>query len=86
MDKEDKKILIEYLISHKNSLWTAIIVLIGGLAGILLTFNYSVEFLCTLKGFIEIILFILGSFLLGLMLTGLINTTVDIKKYLNKGG
>lgn len=80
MNKDEKT--IEYLIAHKNNLWTSLIVLTGGLTGILLTFNYSLHFLFTLKGIIEILLFSLGVFLFVLMLNGVINTSSDIKKFL----
>lgn len=37
MDKEDKRLIIEYLISHKNNLWTGVIILIDGIVGLLLS-------------------------------------------------
>lgn len=40
MDKKEEK-EIDYLNSHINRLWTSLIVLIGGLAGILLSFSGS---------------------------------------------
>lgn len=81
MDKDDKKLIIEYLIAHKNSLWTGLIVLGSGLAGILLTFNYSLSVFST-ESMVKIVLLILGAFFIPLMLTGLINTNSDIKKIL----
>mgnify|MGYP001809691821 CR=1 FL=1 len=81
MDKSEKIITIEYLIAHKNSLWTAIIVLCGGLAGILLTSNYSLNIL-SIETIVRIFLFLLGALLLPLMIVGVINTNFAIKKIL----
>ena len=40
MDKEGKT--IEYLIAHKNNLWTGVIILIGGLAGLMLSYSFFI--------------------------------------------
>lgn len=80
MDKKEEK-EVEYLFAHLNRLWTGLLVLIGGLSGLLLTYS------CSLPPYdpsneIKILLLLLGAFMLILMLIGLANTSLDIKKRL----
>lgn len=79
MNKEEK--IIEYLLQHKNNLWTGVIVLTGGVAGLLITYP-NVLFELSISFVIRIILLVLGAFFLALMITGLININSDIKKLL----
>lgn len=79
VDKDQK--ILEYLNLLINRLWTGLLVLIGGLAGLLVTYSYSEPFyfpLNTLKFF----LFILGIFFLVLMIIGLANASAEIKELL----
>lgn len=77
MNKDEK--IIEYLLQHKNNLWTGVIVLSGGLAGLLLTYP-NVLFVLSIAFVTRIILIILGAFFLILMIIGLINTSSDIQR------
>lgn len=77
MNKNEK--IIEYLLQHKNNLWTGVIVLSGGLAGLLLTYP-NVLFVLTIAFVTRIVLIILGAFFLILMIIGLINTNLDIQR------
>lgn len=78
MDKEDKRLIIEYLISHKNNLWTGVIILIGGIVGLLLSYSFSSD-INNIENSIKIGLFFTGLFFLILMVTGLININLEIK-------
>lgn len=40
MNKDEK--VLEYLNLHINRLWTGLIILIGGLAGLMVTYSYSI--------------------------------------------
>ena len=83
MDNHDEKI-IEYLAQHKNILWTGILVVGGGLVGLVLTYNPTF-YLNVFGDIARIIFFILGFLLFISMIMGLLNTDLDIKKYLKKG-
>ncbi|MDD3436641.1 MAG: hypothetical protein PHC64_05770 [Candidatus Gastranaerophilales bacterium] len=79
MNKDEK--IIDFLIAHKNNLWTALLILVSGLAGLVLTMPFSKWNLSS-----EIIpkmgLFICGIFLFSLIITGLINVNNEIKQKL----
>ena len=79
MNKEEKR--VEYLIAHKNNLWTGIMLLIGGLSGILITINYSGN-IFSIENIIKIILIALGWLFLPLMLIGVVNTNLEIQNLL----
>ncbi len=70
MDKKEEK-EIEYLNSHINRLWTSMIVLVGGLSGVLLSFsgNESVY-----KIIIKTIFLLLGAIFIVVTIKGLINS------------
>lgn len=78
MDKREEK-EIEYLNAHINRLWTSMIVLVGGLAGILLSFSgHDPIYKMTIK----MIFLILGSYFVIITITGLINSDNRINKKL----
>lgn len=79
MNKDEK--IIEYLNLHINRLWTGLIILIGGLASLLVTYSYSSPLNNPLN-IVKFSLFILGLFFLLLMILGLANTDIEIKKLL----
>lgn len=79
MDINEKKLRIDYLIAHKNNLWAGVIVLAGGLAGILLTINFS-GFVISLHCIIKIVLVLIGSFFLVSMMIGLMNIHDEVNK------
>jgi len=79
MNKDEKR--VEYLIAHKNNLWAGSIIVISGSIGLLLNmkfplYNYSI------LDWIKVVLFIMGLFLFGLMLTGVANVNLEIKSKL----
>ncbi|MDD3437472.1 MAG: hypothetical protein PHC64_10010 [Candidatus Gastranaerophilales bacterium] len=80
MDKKQEK-EIEYLNLHLNRLWTGLIVLIGGLAGLLLTYSYSSP-PSSPENIVKILLLIIGLFLFILMSIGLTNVSSEIKRLL----
>lgn len=82
MDKKEEK-EIEYLFSHMNRLWAGLMVLGGGLAGIVFSGSYKLNF--TFMSIFKFILLILGSLAFLGMLTGLINLKEEIYKKI-KGG
>lgn len=77
MDKEEKE--FEYLNSHINRLWTSMIVLVGGLSGLALSFSLSGPISTII---IKIVLFTLGSCFFGITIIGLINSDRKINKKL----
>lgn len=79
MNKEEKT--IEFLIAHKNNLWTGLLVLTGGLAGLFLSFPISKEILA-FETIPKAILFIGGCFFFSLTVKGLININEEIKQKL----
>ncbi|MFA7658590.1 MAG: hypothetical protein WCY19_04090 [Candidatus Gastranaerophilaceae bacterium] len=83
MDNREEKI-VEYLAQHKNILWTGILVLGGGLVGLVLTYNPKFHPFI-FSNFFRIIFFIIGFILFVSMIIGLLNTDVDMQKYLKKG-
>lgn len=79
MNKEEK--IIEYLNLHINRLWTGLIILIGGLASLLVTYSYSSPLNNPLN-IVKLSLFILGLFFLLLMIIGLANANIEFKNLL----
>lgn len=79
MDKENKT--IEYLIAHKNNLWTSLIVLVGGLAGLALTLPVSIEIINS-DNWLKLGLILGGFVCLNLLINGLINVNNEIKRKL----
>lgn len=82
MNKDEK--ILEYLNLHINRLWTGLIILIGGLASLLVTYSYSMPLSSPLNT-VKFSLFILGLFFLLLMIIGLANANLEVKNLL-KGG
>lgn len=82
MNKDEK--ILEYLNLHINRLWTGLIILIGGLASLLVTYPYSMPLSSPLN-IVKFSLFILGLFFLLLMIIGLANASLEVKNLL-KGG
>ena len=83
MDNHDEKV-IEYLAQHKNILWTGIIVLIGGLVGLGLTYN-PILLPYSFSNIVRLILIFVGVPLLISMIIGVLNTDSEIKDILRKG-
>ncbi|OGH98955.1 MAG: hypothetical protein A2039_09840 [Candidatus Melainabacteria bacterium GWA2_34_9] len=88
MDREDIKYEINNYIEVRKNLWTAIIVLSGGLTGLLLNIQ---NIKMNLAGIIFIVLLLAGSFLdylfvkmLGEVNTDIQNCIVSLKKEINK--
>ncbi len=79
MNKEEK--VIDFLIAHKNNLWMGLIVLIGGLAGLVLTTSFPINVL-SVEMFSKDLLFILGITFVLLAIKGLINVHNEIIKKL----
>ena len=67
MDAKQEK-LIDSLIEHKKSLWTTLIILNGGIAGLILSFSPHIVSVSNLT---KILLLIIGLFLNYLFLEGL---------------
>lgn len=79
MNKDEKR--VEYLIAHKNNLWTGIMLLIGGLSGILMTINYSGT-IFLVENIVRFVLIALGGIFLPLMIIGVININLEIQNLL----
>lgn len=71
MDKKQEK-LIDSLIEQKKTLWTAIIVLTGGLGGIILSLTFPLFSLVNLP---KLFLLVVGSFFDYLFFEGLSSIT-----------
>lgn len=82
MNKEEK--ILEYLNLHINRLWTGLIILIGGLASLLVTYSYTIPLSAPLNT-VKFSLFVLGLFFLLLMIIGLANASSEVKNLLNGG-
>jgi len=82
MEKNDEKI-IEYLLHHKNTLWTGIVILAGGLVGLFLTYNPSLP-PYSFANIARVGFFLIGLFFLSAMSIGLLNTDSSIRKLLTK--
>ncbi len=83
MDKKEEKEL-EYLNAQLNRLWTGIIVLGGGIAGLVITYSYALP-LYVSENITKLILFIIGFVIFTMMLIGLANINIEINKFLKKG-
>jgi hypothetical protein len=79
MDKKEEK-EIEYLNAQLNRLWTGIIVLGGGIAGLMLTYSYSLPIYAS-ENIAKLILFIIGFIIfIMMMLSGIANLNIKINK------
>lgn len=74
MDKKQEK-LIDSLIEHKKSLWTAFILLNGGLASLILLLNFP---MVSLINFPKLFLLLVGLLLDYILFESLCNTTKRI--------
>lgn len=79
MNKEEK--VIEFLIAHKNNLWTGLIILTGGLAGLFLNIPLSAEAF-SVKILPVVFLFITGIFFFIAIIKGLTTVHEEIIKKL----
>ena len=79
MNKEEK--IIEFLIAHKNNLWTGLIILIGGLAGLFLTIPLFLEAF-SIRILPRVLLFGLGIIFVIPTIKGLTNVHDEIIKKL----
>lgn len=75
MNKEEK--IVEFLIAHKNNLWTGLIILLGGLAGLFLNITLSTEAFSA-KLLPKVFLFVLGISLVVPIIKGLIAIHYEI--------
>jgi hypothetical protein len=83
MDNQDEKV-VEYLAQHKNILWTGLLVVGGGLVGLVLTYNPTLSQFA-FGNLMRIGFIIIGFCFFIAMIIGLLNTDLDIRKYLRKG-
>lgn len=75
-EKNNKKIYI--LVEHKKTLWTALIVLLGGIAGLLLSFN---NFSINIFGITKIILLGLSFIFLYFIFDGILQINKELSKF-----
>jgi len=83
MDKNDEKI-VEYLVHHKSTLWTGILVIGGGVVGLVLTYNISIS-PYAFNNIMRVLFGSVGVVFLVAMLIGLLNTDLSILNILKKG-
>jgi len=74
----DKNDIIYILVEHKKTLWTALIVLIGGIATLLLSFA---SFSFNTSSIIKFILLILGFIFLYFLFEGILQVNKELAKY-----
>lgn len=79
MNKDEK--IIDFLIAHKNNLWTGLIILVGGLSGLLLSIHFPIKILSP-EMFAKDFLFILGIIFVIPTIKGLITVHDEIIKKL----
>jgi len=75
MDSENK--IIDFLIAHKNNLWTTLIVLVGGLSGLFLSIPFS-KAAFSQNMYPRLLLFALGLFFVFVMIKGLMTVHYEI--------
>lgn len=78
MDKKQEK-LIDSLIEQKKTLWAAMIVLSGGLAGLILSLTFP---LISLENLSKLFLLIIGSYFDYIFFEGLSSVTKKLDKNL----